>query len=113
MPAEIEVVVRSITPTMGALRVEQESQLKSLAVSSGGMRSVWQRHNLLTKHKCLLRLEKATAERVFGLSEEQARMLERLSPEFRGIIERFYRTLLDEHFWVEGSKNRFETIDEM
>ena len=41
------------------------------------------RHNLLTKHERLLRLEKATAERTITLTEEQTRVLERFSPEFR------------------------------
>ena len=30
-----------------------------------------------------------------------------------GILERFHRTLLDEHCRVEGRRNWFETIDEM
>ncbi|MBM3492381.1 MAG: transposase family protein, partial [Alphaproteobacteria bacterium] len=38
---------------------------------------------LLTKHERLLRLEKATAERSLELTEEQTRLLERFSPEFR------------------------------
>ncbi len=37
----------------------------------------------LTKHERLLRLEKTTAERKIDLSEEQVRLLERFSPEFR------------------------------
>jgi hypothetical protein len=44
--------------------------LKGLQVSSGGVRGVWMRHNLLTKHERLLRLEKATAERTITLTEE-------------------------------------------
>jgi hypothetical protein len=44
---------------------------------------VWQRHGLLTKHERLLRLEQATAERKLALSDEQVRLLERFSPEFR------------------------------
>ena len=124
------------------------------------------RHNLWTKHERLLRLEKATAERTITLTEEQTRVLERFSPEFRerhieanevkietvlsdngrefcgrpdqhpyelflqlediahrttrvrrlqsnGILERFHRTLLDEHFRVEGRRTWFETIEEM
>ena len=70
-------------PCHGALRVEQELRLKGLQVSAGGVRGVWQRHNLLTKHDRLLRLEKQTAERKIELSEEQIRLLERFSPEFR------------------------------
>jgi transposase InsO family protein len=70
-------------PCHGATRVEQELRLKGIQVSSGGVRGVWQRHDLLTKHERLLRLEKATAERKIELSDEQIRMLERFSPEFR------------------------------
>jgi transposase InsO family protein len=70
-------------PCHGATRVEQELRLKGVQVSSGGVRGVWQRHNLLTKHERLLRLEKATAERKIELKEEQVRLLERFSPEFR------------------------------
>jgi transposase InsO family protein len=70
-------------PCHGATRVEQELRLKGLQVSSGGVRGVWQRHNLLTKHERLLRLEKATAERKIELKDEQVRLLERFSPEFR------------------------------
>jgi transposase InsO family protein len=70
-------------PCHGALRVEQELRLKGLQVSAGGIRGVWLRHDLLTKHQRLLRLEKATAERKLELTEEQVRLLERFSPEFR------------------------------
>ena len=86
VPQEIEEAVLAHAldhPCHGALRVEQELRLKGLQVSSGGVRGVWQRHNLLTKHERLLRLEKATAERPFELTEEQTRLLERFSPEFR------------------------------
>ena len=58
-------------------------RLKGVAVSAGGARGVWQRHNLLTKHERLLRLEKAAAERKIELQEGQIRLLERFSPEFR------------------------------
>ena len=44
---------------------------------------MWQRHGLLTRHERLLRLEKATSERKLELTEEQIRLLERFSPEFR------------------------------
>jgi transposase InsO family protein len=70
-------------PCHGATRVEQELRLKGIQVSSGGVRGVWQRNALLTKHERLLRLEKATAERKLELSDEQTRLLERFSPEFR------------------------------
>jgi transposase InsO family protein len=34
-------------------------------------------------------------------------------PQSNGIVERFHRTLLDEHFRVEGRKTWFETVEEM
>jgi len=34
-------------------------------------------------------------------------------PQSNGIVERLHRTLLDEHFRVEGRRTWFETIDEM
>jgi hypothetical protein len=84
--AEIEQAVldHALTPPChGAPRVEQELRLKGLQVSGGGIRGVWLRHDLLTKHERLMRLEKATAERKLELTEEQVRLLERFSPEFR------------------------------
>jgi transposase InsO family protein len=70
-------------PCHGATRVEQELRLKGIQVSAGGVRGVWMRHDLLTKHERLLRLEKTTAERKLELSDDQVRLLERFSPEFR------------------------------
>lgn len=34
-------------------------------------------------------------------------------PQSNGIVERFNRTLLDEHFCVEGRRTWFETVDDM
>ena len=34
-------------------------------------------------------------------------------PQSNGIVERLHRTLLDEHFRIEGRKTWFETIEEM
>jgi hypothetical protein len=71
-------------PCHGALRVEQELRLKGLAVSSSGIRGATGSGTiLLIKHERLLRLEKETSQRVIELSEEQTRLLERFSPEFR------------------------------
>jgi transposase InsO family protein len=84
--AEIEAAILDHSlehPCHGATRVEQELRLKGVQVSSGGVRGVWMRHALLTKHERLLRLEKATAERKVELSDDQVRLLERFSPEFR------------------------------
>ena len=46
-----------------AAAVEQELRLKGLQISPRGVRGVWRRHGLPTKHERLLRLEKSTAER--------------------------------------------------
>lgn len=70
-------------PTQGCLRVAQELALKGVQVSSNGVRGVWNRHDLLTKHQRLLRLEKHVRDQAAELTEEQTRLLERFSPEFR------------------------------
>jgi transposase InsO family protein len=70
-------------PCHGPMRVAQKLVLGGIQVSSGGVRGVWQRHSLLTKHDRLLRLEKATADRKLTLSDEQIKLLERFSPEYR------------------------------
>ena len=84
--AEIEAAILDHAlahPCHGALRVEHELRLKGIQVSSGGVRGVWSRHGLLTKHERLMRLEKTVAEREIALSDDQVRLLERFSPEFR------------------------------
>jgi transposase InsO family protein len=70
-------------PTHGALRVSQQLILQGIQVSSGGVRGVWSRHNLSTSHERLLRLEHSVREQSFEISPEQAKLLERFSPEFR------------------------------
>ena len=70
-------------PTQGCLRVAQELALQGVQVSSGGVRGVWSRHHLLSKHERLLRLEQHTQQRRVKLSDQQIRLLERFSPEFR------------------------------
>ena len=65
-------------PTYGPLRVSQELALQGIAVSA-----VWQRHDLLSKHDRLLRLEKTHREQAIELNDEQIRLLQRFSPEFR------------------------------
>ncbi|MEN3799395.1 IS481 family transposase [Aeromonas veronii] len=70
-------------PTHGPLRVAQELALQGINVSAGGVRGVWQRHDLLSKRDRLLRLEKTHREQTIELNDEQIRLLERFSPEFR------------------------------
>lgn len=70
-------------PTHGCLRVAQELALREINVSSGGVRGVWKRHNLLTKHQRLIRLEEHSRKRSVQLTDKQVRLLERFNPEFR------------------------------
>jgi transposase InsO family protein len=70
-------------PTHGCLRVSQELALEGICVSSGGVRGVWQRQNLQSRHERLLRLEQSVREQALEISPEQVKLLERFSPEFR------------------------------
>lgn len=70
-------------PSYGCLRVAQQLNLRGVEVSSGGVRGVWDRHSLLTKHQRLLRLEAHHREKKIELTEKQVRLLEKFSPEFR------------------------------
>ena len=70
-------------PTHGPVRLAQQLALKNIQVSSGGVKGVWSRHNLLSKHDRLLRLEKTMHKQAFKLSDKQIRLLERFNPEFR------------------------------
>jgi len=70
-------------PTQGPQRVSNELRLQGIEVGSSGVRGVWLRHDLETRHKRLLRLEKASQETTFVLSDEQIALLERHSVDFR------------------------------
>lgn len=70
-------------PTHGPLRVAQCLVLQGVQVSSSGVRGVWSRHGLLTRHERLMRLEETVRGQSLKLSDEQVRLLERFSPEFR------------------------------
>jgi transposase InsO family protein len=86
LASEIEEAILDyalVHPTHGPNRVAHELALRGIQVSAGGVRGVWSRHDLLTKHERLLRLERTTAEQIIDLTEEQRRLLERFSPEFR------------------------------
>ena len=75
-------------PTQGAQRVADELLPGGIQVSSGGVRGVWSRHGLTTKHERLLRLEETARERKLKLTDEQIELLERFSPEFPGAPHR-------------------------
>ena len=70
-------------PTHGCVRVANQLRLQEISISSGGVRGVWQRHDLETKEKRLMRLERISREDDFVLSEKQIALLEKHSPDFR------------------------------
>jgi len=70
-------------PTWGCQRVANELRLKGFEVGPGGVRGVWQRHEIETRHRRLLRLESTAQEQTFVLSEAQIQLLERHSADFR------------------------------
>ncbi len=71
-------------PTHGAQRVSNELRLAGVEVSPSGVRGVWLRHDLETRYKRLMRLERESRENTtFILSEDHIRLLERHSPDFR------------------------------
>ncbi|GHU97237.1 IS481 family transposase [Spirochaetia bacterium] len=70
-------------PTQGSLRVSQQLVLRGIHVGVGAVRGVWQRHNLLSKHQRLLRLEQHHKDTNIELTEAHIRLLEKFDPEFR------------------------------
>ena len=86
VPAAVEEAILAQAlehPTHGAQRVADELMLRGIQVSSGGVRGVWIRNDLQTRHHRLLRLEETVWKRRIKLSEEQIQALERFDPEYR------------------------------
>jgi transposase InsO family protein len=86
VPDEVEKAILEyslIYPTHGCLKVAQQLSLKGVNVSSGGVRGVWFRNKLLTRHLRLMRLEQHHRETQIELTESQIRLLEKFSPEYR------------------------------
>ena len=76
----VEQAILDITlenPAKGQLRVSNDLRLKGVFVSSSGVRSVWQRHNLETFKKRLKALEEHVAKTGEVLTEDQLRALEK------------------------------------
>ncbi len=81
---EAEILAYALErPTHGCQRVANELRLKGIDVSASGVRGVWLRHDLETRTKRLLRLERAAQQDTFILSEQQIQLLERHSVDFR------------------------------
>ena len=82
--AEVEQAILDFClahPTKGSQFVANQLRLQGTEVSPSGVRGVWQRHDLLTRHKRLLRLEAQARDTTFVLSDEQMRLLERAGSE--------------------------------
>ena len=70
-------------PTHGPQRVSNELRLAGTEVGPSGVRGVWSRHGIETRYKRLMRLEHHAQGDTIVLSENQIRLLERHSVEFR------------------------------
>ena len=68
-------------PAYGQLRVSNELRRRGILVSSGGVRSIWKRHNLETIKKRLKVLEEKAAAEGIVYTEEQLQALELLKKE--------------------------------
>jgi len=90
-PAIEEAVATMATeqPAYGQLRVSNELKKRGIFVSPGGVRSIWQRHNLETFRKRLQALETKAAAENLVLTENQLQALEkaRVEKEAQGEIE--------------------------
>ena len=76
----IEDAVLKLTtdlPAYGQLRIANELRKQGIDISSGGVRSIWQRHNLETMKKRLKALEEKVAKEGVVLTESQLQALER------------------------------------
>lgn len=76
-------------PALGQLRASQELLQQGIVVSSGGVRSIWLRHELETMKKRLKALEARSAQEGILLTEEQIAALEKMKSqkEAHGEIE--------------------------
>jgi transposase InsO family protein len=86
VPEEVEKRILDYSlefPTHGPQRAANQLRLAGVNVGAGGVRGVWSRHDIETRYKRLLWLERKAREQTFVLSDEQVRLLERHSADFR------------------------------
>jgi transposase InsO family protein len=92
VPEHVERAVIALAienPALGQLRASQELLQRGIVVSSGGVRSIWLRHDLETMKKRLKALEAKSAQEGILLTEEQIAALEKMKSqkEAHGEIE--------------------------
>lgn len=92
VPEHVERAVIGLAienPALGQLRASQELLQRGIVVSSGGVRSIWLRHELETMKKRLKALEAKSAQEGAVLTEEQIAALEKMKSqkEAHGEIE--------------------------
>jgi transposase InsO family protein len=92
VPEHVERAVVALAienPALGQLRASQELLQQGVIVSSGGVRSIWLRHDLETLKKRLKALEARSAQDGILLTEEQIAALEKMKSqkEAHGEIE--------------------------
>lgn len=92
VPEHVEKAVVDLAienPALGQLRASQELLQRGIIVSSGGVRSIWLRHDMETMKKRLKALEAKSAQEGTVLTEEQIAALEKMKSqkEAHGEIE--------------------------
>lgn len=88
--AVVEIGIEN--PALGQLRASNELRKKGIIVSSGGVRSIWLRHDMATFQKRLKALSAKAEQEGIILSEAQVAALERAKEEkvAHGQIETFH-----------------------
>ena len=74
-------------PAHGQMRVSNELRKKGLLISSGGLRSLWLRHELETFKKRLVLLEEKAAKEGIVYTEAQVAALERAKQDHERVIQ--------------------------